>query len=123
MNNERRFGQRWPLNSPAKIRLKYKNSIKNYDSNINNLSLKGLQVFLKKRLPEPEILKITIFLPENITVEARVKVLSCKAVEGGGYLYNLVILGLKNNAAELINQLINKKFRSELKKNWWKDTK
>lgn len=123
MNNERRLGQRWPINCPAKIRLIYKNSVKNYECNINNLSLKGLQVLLKKSLPGTEILKITLFLPENITVEARVEVLSCKAVEGGGYLYSLAIVGLKDNGKELISQLIDKKHHSELVKNWWKDTK
>jgi hypothetical protein len=123
MSDERRFGQRWPINCPAKIRLKYKNSTKNYEAHINNLSLKGLQIFLKKLLPEPEILKTTIFLPENLTVEARVKVLSCKAVEGGGHLYNLAILGLKNNGRELISQLIDKKHQPDLVKSWWKETK
>ena len=120
MSDERRFGQRWPINCPAKIRVKYKNSTKNYDCNINNLSLKGLQIFLKKRLPEPEILKTSISLPEDLTVEARVKVLSCKSVEGGGYLYSLEILGLKDNARELISSLIDKKHKSDMIKSWWK---
>lgn len=121
MDNERRVGKRWPLNAPAKIRLKYKNSVKNYECNINNLSLGGLQVLLKKRLPEPEILKTTLYLPENITIEARVRVLSCKIVEGGGYLYSLAIIGIKDNGKELISQLIHKKFSSQLNKEWWKD--
>ncbi len=123
MDNERRLGKRWPLNSAAKIRLKYKNSVKNYECNINNLSLRGLQVLLKKPLPAVEILKITLFLPENITVEAKVQVLTQKTVEAGGYLYSLSILGVKDNGKELIGQLINKKFYSQMGKDWWRDTK
>jgi len=123
MDKERRFGKRWPLDSPAKIRLKYKNSNKNYECHINNLSLRGLQVFLKKPFPGPKILKITLFLPENITVDVRVQIISYKKVEGGGYLYNLAIIGVKEDGRDLINRLINKKFFAEMRKDWWKDTK
>jgi hypothetical protein len=70
-----------------------------------------------------EILKITLFLPENITVEAKVQVLTQKAVEAGGYLYSLSFLGVKDNGKELIGQLIHKKYYSQMSKDWWKDTK
>jgi hypothetical protein len=119
MDTERRLGQRWPLDCPAKISLKYNNKVKNFECQLKNLSLKGLQAFLKKKLPGPEVLKVKLFLPEDTTLELRVKVISFKAVDGGGYLYNLAIIGAKEEGRELIYQFVHRKFYPDMVKKWW----
>jgi hypothetical protein len=46
-------------------------------------------------------------------------VISFKAVDGGGYLYNLAIIGAKEEGRELIYQFVHRKFYPDMVKKWW----
>jgi len=122
MGKEQRDLKRWDINFPARIRLRYKNSVKNFECIIKNINFKGFHAFLKKELPELEILKLTVTLPNNDSFSAKAKVI-WKKVLPDGILYGFNIVAMKDSQRSLIYQFINKNYYSDLVKLWWKDIK
>jgi len=122
MDKEQRGLRRWDINSPARIRLRYKNSVKNFECTIKNINFKGFDLFLKKELPELEILKLTVILPNDDSFTAKAKVI-WKQVLPDGILYGFNIVAMKDSQRNLIYQLINKNYYPDLVKLWWKDIK
>ena len=122
MGKEQRDLKRWDINFPARIRLRYKNSVKNFECIIKNINFKGFHAFLKKELPELEILKLTVTLPNNDSFSAKAKVIWRKVLPDG-ILYGFNIVAMKDSQRSLIYQFINKNYYSDLVKLWWKDIK
>ncbi len=122
MDKEQRGLKRWEINSPARIRLRYKNSVKNFECVIKNLNFKGFHALLKKELPGLEILKLTVILPNNDSFTAKAKII-WKKILPDGILYGFNLVAMKDSQRNLIYQLINKNYYPDLVKLWWKDIK
>ncbi|MFH0827358.1 MAG: PilZ domain-containing protein [Candidatus Omnitrophota bacterium] len=122
MEGEKRDLKRWNTDWPARIRINYKNSIKNFDCFIKNINFKGLQVYLKNDLPDLKVLKCTIILPSSDTFSVKTQVAWKQVCEDGFRLYGLDFVGAKDSDKERIYQIINKNCYPELVKTWWQDT-
>jgi len=120
VDKERRGILRWEINSPAKIRMNYKNSIKNFVCLLKNLNLKGFSVSLNKELPALEILKLTIVFPDNESFTAKVKVI-WKTVLPESVLYGFSIVSMKDADKNFVYKLISKNHSQDLVKLWWQD--
>jgi len=123
MEKERRSLLRWPVNWPARIQIKYKNSNKNFNCCIKNINFKGVQLILEKKLHNIDILKLTINISNSIAVPMKIEVVTHEVLEDGLNLYSFQIIRMKDSDKELIYQLIKKNFFEDLFKLWWKNVK
>ena len=121
MEENKRDLKRWKTDWPARIRINYKNAIKNFDCFIKNINFKGLQVYLKKELPDVKVLKLTVILPSNDSFAVKTEVAWKEVLEDGFKLYGLDFSGVKDADKERIYQIIKKNCYPELLKTWWQD--
>ena len=108
---------------PVRIRLKFKNSIKNYQGKIKDINLKGFQCELKKGLPENKQLRITLFMENSIPLEMKTVIKSQSILPDGTNIYNLNIIWMKDRAKEALFQSIREAHFPELKNAWWQDAR
>jgi hypothetical protein len=123
MAKERRSLLRFPVNWPARIRIKYNDSNKSFNCCIKNINFKGIQLILEKKLPSLELLKFTIALPNGVTLPMKVKLTTHEIMEGRFNLYSFQIIQMKDSDKELVYHLISKDYFAELLKLWWKDVR
>lgn len=121
-DKERRAVKRWDINCPARIRLRYKNSVKNFECVVGNLDFKGFRARLKKELPPLEALKLTVIFPNSGNFTAKCEV-AWKQVLPDGILYGFNIIAMKDSERNLLYQLINSSHFPDLVKLWWKDVR
>lgn len=119
MSRERRGLLRWPVNWPARIRIRYNNTKKSLNCCVKNINFKGVQLILERKLPDIEILQFTLALPGEILLPMKVKLTTHEMLEGRFNLYSFQIVQMKDSDKELLYQLISRNFFSDLLKIWW----
>ena len=120
-DKEQRSVIRWEINSPARVRLNYKNSIKNFECVLKDLNLKGFGAIFKKELPPLEVMKLTVTLPNGENFTGKMKV-AWKTILPESVLYGFNIISMKDGDKNLIFRLINKSHSKDLVKLWWDGT-
>ena len=122
MENEKREAvKRWEVNWKARLRINFRNSIKNFHGVVKNLNFKGMQVQLSKELPALEVLKVTVVLPSEDSFTVKARVAWKKDLPEGLRLYGLHFVGVKDFYREAILQVLRKNCLPEMLKSWWED--
>jgi hypothetical protein len=112
--NERRSTNRWQINKHCGIKLQGAEVVTG--CYIRDISLKGLQVALRMKLPEDTFLRLSIFLHEKLTLDIEAWTVWHKTILGENY-YGFYFSKIKDSDRERIY-----KFLCEclIAKDWWR---
>lgn len=116
--HERRRATRWGTNKQAKIKLAgAEHFIEAYLLDIN---FKGLQISLRPKLPRDTVIKFTLVLAKEFTLEVEAWLAWHRAINSHN-IYGLYFTRLSDSDKEKIYKFVFKHSRHAVHKQWWKD--
>lgn len=130
---ERRSVSRWPLSWEAKFKIKNKKG-PFASCCVNDISLKGLQLATKERLPKERFLNLVIMLSHargqtpdtqarGLTLDTRFEIMWQKADKEKMNTYGLRFADIREREKEMIYRFIYDNLSKEVAEKWWEGTR
>lgn len=114
---DRRKIIRWVTNKQAKIKLE--GAVAFIDCQLPNINFKGLQISLKPKLIKDTVVKFSLVLSEDFTLEIEAWVTWHRTIDGNN-IYGLYFTKIKDIDKEKIYKFVYKSSPQEISKQWWK---
>lgn len=114
---ERRSINRWQVNRPCEARLEGAEGFASCA--VKDVSLKGIQISLKMKLPKDSFLKFSIFLEENFTLDIEAWVVWHRTVKEEN-CYGLYFSKIKDLDKERIYKFVCGSYPKLITQCWWR---